>query len=677
MAIVNMQKLSICANQKHRREIVAVLQNMGIIELNMSELEEDPDLQTEDTNSSRTKYEKRAQSFEQALAQLKAYAPQDGDKPGLFFEKKDIPRSRLDEAVRNRHKYNVAAADILQAEKKISECTGIIQKDENQKLALTPWMNLDIPMDFSGTRSTSVLIGTLPGTLTEADVYAAAARNMPEPAAVDAHVVSSENSLTNIVVVCLSREAAQVEENLRASGFSRPSQTEDGTPKQICEKYDAEIEAQKKEIEEQKARIVSYKDWRSDFRLMSDYYTTRADRYRMLGQIPQTKNVFFLEGWLPADKAADVSALLTDRFGAYVETEQKREDELEPTLLHNNPFSRNAEGVLESYGLPQHGRVDPTFVMSIFYVIFFGMMLSDAGYGIVMTIACLVILLKKKKLEEGLAKMLKLFFWCGLSTTFWGFMYGGFFGDAIDVAAKTFFGYTGDTILKPLWFAPLEDPMKLLVYCLLFGLIHLFFGLGMKGYEDLKAKDITGFISDVLSWYLFILGLVLMLVPSSLFASMAGVQITFPAWLNMLARIMAIAGAVIILIMSGRDRGNHWAIRIALGAYDLYGVTSWLSDLLSYSRLLALGMATGVIASVVNMMGSMFGSGPVGVIVFIVVFLLGHTLNIGINALGAYVHTNRLQYVEFFNKFYDAGGRKFNPFRTSSKYFNIKEEKLQ
>ena len=118
---------------------------------------------------------------------------------------------------------------------------------------------------------------------------------MPEPAAADAHVVSSENSLTNIVVVCLSREAAQVEENLRASGFSRPSQTEDGTPKQICEKYDAEIEAQKKEIEEQKARIVSYKDWRSDFRLMSDYYTTRADRYRMLGQIPRREKM----SWSP------------------------------------------------------------------------------------------------------------------------------------------------------------------------------------------------------------------------------------------------------------------------------------------------------------------------------------------------------------------------------------------
>jgi V/A-type H+-transporting ATPase subunit I len=126
--------------------------------------------------------------------------------------------------------------------------------------------------------------------------------------------------------------------------------------------------------------------------------------------------------------------------------------------------------------------------------------------------------------------------------------------------------------------------------------------------------------------------------------------------------------------MSGRKNKN-FIIRIALGAYDIYGVTSWLSDVLSYSRLLALGLATGVIASVINMMGSMFGSGPLKVILFAVIFVLGHTLNIAINALGAYVHTNRLQYVEFFGKFYDAGGKPFVPFRSSTKYIHVKEEK--
>ena len=199
-------------------------------------------------------------------------------------------------------------------------------------------------------------------------------------------------------------------------------------------------------------------------------------------------------------------------------------------------------------------------------------------------------------------------------------------------------------------------------------------GTSIKGYENLKNHDVTGFVSDVLAWYLFILGLVLMLIPSDIFASISGAKTVFPHPVNVLARVMALAGAALILMMGGRDHKN-WGIRIALGAYDLYGVSGWLSDVLSYSRLLALGLATGVICNVINMMAVMGGRGVVGWIVFVIVFLLGHTMNLAINALGAYVHTNRLQFVEFFGKFYDAGGKPFRPFKTVNQYIEIKEEK--
>ena len=217
--------------------------------------------------------------------------------------------------------------------------------------------------------------------------------------------------------------------------------------------------------------------------------------------------------------------------------------------------------------------------------------------------------------------------------------------------------------------------MVLLIWCLLFGVIHLFMGLALKGYEALRDKDYVSFFADVIAWYMLLIGLILMLLPSDLFASIAGMTFSFPPFVNTLAIVLAIAGAVVILFMAGRTSKN-FIIRIALGAYDIYGITSWLSDVLSYSRLLALGLATGVIASVINMMAAMVGgSGFLGPILFIIVFLLGHTLNIGINALGAYVHTNRLQFVEFFGKFYDGGGKKFAPFQTANKYIEIKEEK--
>ena len=211
--------------------------------------------------------------------------------------------------------------------------------------------------------------------------------------------------------------------------------------------------------------------------------------------------------------------------------------------------------------------------------------------------------------------------------------------------------------------------MRLLIYCMLFGLIHLFAGLGMKGYEYLKQKDIVGFISDVIAWYMFITGLVLMLLPTSIFASIAGKQIVFSPEMVTFSKVLTIAGVVIIVLMSGRANKN-WGLRIALGAYDIYGITGWLSDVLSYSRLLALGLATGVIANVINMMASMNGN----IFIFIIVFILGHTLNILINLLGAYVHTNRLQYVEFFGKFYDGGGKAFEPFKIINRYIEIKED---
>ena len=204
-------------------------------------------------------------------------------------------------------------------------------------------------------------------------------------------------------------------------------------------------------------------------------------------------------------------------------------------------------------------------------------------------------------------------------------------------------------------------------------MIHLFTGLAVKGYLCIKDGKMMDFFCDVVLWFMLLVGLILMLLPSSLFASIAQMTIVFPSWLNTLAKVLAAAGALGILLMSGRGRKNP-ALRLALGAYDLYNITGWLSDVLSYSRLLALGLATGVIASVINQMASMLPTNIIGIIFFIIIFIVGHSMNLAINLLGAYVHTNRLQFVEFFGKFYEGGGRPFEPFKENTKYAEIKEE---
>ena len=674
MAIVKMQKLSICANKKDRKQILELLQKMGNMEMTFTDIADDPELKKMDTQAARSKYEKRAQSFEQAVELLRKYAP---EKTGLFSQRTVVDEKELNTAINDRHKYNTEVAAILRAEKKISEYAGTIQRDENAKEALVPWMDLDIPLNAQDTRSACILVGTVPGTITGADLYAAAIRDLEDAPPVSVDVISVVHDITYVTVMCKKDISAKVEENLRSIGFARPSQVVNGIPKDVAAGYDAEIEKLQGEIEKQKEEIASYKDERQIFRIMADYYRSRAEKYRLLGDIPQSDNVFFLEGWVPAEQAEPIAAMMRDKFGAVVELEQAGEDEQEPTLLRNNAFAQPAESVLESYGLPQTSAFDPTFIMMIFYVIFFGMMLSDAAYGIVISIATFIILKKYPRLDEGMKRMMKLFFWCGLSTAFWGFMYGGFFGDVIDIVAKTFFGVQlaeGETLFPALWFVPLKDPMRLLMYSMLFGLIHMFVGMAIKGYVCVKNKDWMSLFVDVICWSAFVLGLVLILLPTDLFAGISQMTFVFPGWLNLLAKIMTFGGMIGIFLFSGRASKN-FGIRLALGAYDIYNVTGWLSDVLSYSRLLALGLATGVIASVINQMGSMVGGGVIGAILFIIIFLVGHVLNLAINMLGAYVHTTRLQYVEFFGKFYEGGGRKFAPFTSKNKYMSLKEEK--
>ena len=390
--------------------------------------------------------------------------------------------------------------------------------------------------------------------------------------------------------------------------------------------------------------------------------------YDALGKIPRSKSAFVITGYAAEDNVPLLAMLVKPFDCSFEADEVPPDDENAPTILSNNAFSATTEGVVASYGLPSRKEMDPTTIMSFFYVFFFGMMLSDAAYGAIIAIACFFLIGKYKDMDPGMKKTMTMFGYCGISTLVWGVLFGGYFGDVVDVVARVFFGKT--VSIPALWFVPLNDPMRLLLYSMLFGLIHLFVGLGIKGYNELKMGDTVGFFCDVVLWYIFLGGLILMLLPSSLFASIAGGQITLPAGLGAAAQPMAIIGLVGLILFSQRDQKNP-VLRLLLGLYEVYGVTSWLSDVLSYSRLLALGLATGVIASVINQMGSMAGSGVVGAVIFAIVFVAGHLLNMAINILGAYVHTNRLQYVEFFGKFYDGSGKPFDPFHAETKYVTV------
>jgi V/A-type H+-transporting ATPase subunit I len=252
-------------------------------------------------------------------------------------------------------------------------------------------------------------------------------------------------------------------------------------------------------------------------------------------------------------------------------------------------------------------------------------------------------------------------------------MFGGYFGDLLDIISEGFFGVK-QVVIPPLWFSPSLEPMRMLSFSMLFGLIHLLTGLTIKLFNILRTKDYKAILYDVVFWYMLILGSVFGLMSVDIFTNTLGLSFILPASAGLVAGIIAAIGAVGIIATNGRESRNPFK-RFLKGLYALYGITGYLSDVLSYSRLLALGLATGVICTVINKMAAMTIGLPIlGPIFFIIIVIGGHIFNIAINVLGAYVHTTRLQYVEFFGKFYDGGGRRFQPLKINTKYFKFKEE---
>ncbi len=672
MAVLQMQRISICALKRDRKDILENLQSMGVIEMNQI-ADEDDGFEKMDTQNARVGFEKKAQLSENALAILESYAPQKQSLLSSLEGKALIGQKKFDSIVAAKETITAKANTLVALNKEIAENKANILKLSNQIESLSPWLNLDVPMNYTGTDKVAMLLGMMAADTAQDAVYAKIATHAQTTDAVDVEIIRTDKDATYLVVFCLREDETAVEEALRAAGFARPSQVVDKKPAEKKADLKAEIKKLNSEIEKKEEEIRSLSSCREDLKIIGDYFRMRADKYEILGTLPQSQRTFVVSGYIPVKAVDAVKKAIGEVYDCVIDVEDLKEDEEAPTILKNNGFSSSMEGVLESYGLPHKGEFDPTTIMSFFYVFFFGMMLSDAAYGAIIAIACFVVLKKYPRMGESMHKSLKMFMFCGISTLVWGILFGGYFGNVVDIVSGTFFG---ETVTVPaLWFIPLNDPMRLLVYSLAFGVIHLFVGLGIKGYMLLKDGKPLDFFCDVVLWYAFLVGLLLMLIPTDIFASIAQAKITFPPFLNMLAKALAIIGVVGLILMSGRENKNP-ALRIALGAYDVYNITGWLSDVLSYSRLLALGLATGVIASVVNQMGSMFGKGIVGIIGFLIVFIVGHTLNLAINLLGAYVHTNRLQFVEFFGKFYEGGGKPFEPFKSDTKYVDIKEETL-
>lgn len=670
MAVVPMKKLLICGMKKHRKPILELLQRQGEVEIS-SVLKEDGTFTKMDVSSAKTVFEKNRAAAEQALQVLERLAPEEKGLLDAFEGRKELSLKEYEENALKQEEVMKTARRLLELEKRAAEEEGAVPKLVQQMDALEPWKDFDLPLDFKGTKQSAAFTGSMPGGTTLEDMYRMMGEYAPQAQTVDISEVSRTKELSCFFVVCSKEEAGAVEDGLRKMNFVRPPLT-NLVPSERRKELEREIDQAKKAAEEAREAIKALAGEREAIKFVMDYYAMRAEKYGVLGGLLQSKRVFFITGFVPENRAEALKEALESRFDALMETEEPDEKDDVPVLLHNNKFAEPVESVVESYSLPARGEMDPSGAVALFYYVLFGLMLSDAAYGLIMVAGCLYCLKKLKNIEPGFEKMLKMFLFCGISTTFWGFMFGSFFGDAVNVIAATFF-HRPDISLPAIWFEPVDIPMKMLVFAFALGILHLFTGLGIKLYSCIKAGSLKDGIYDAGFWYMLVGGSILYLLTMPMFTDMLGLSFVVPAPVGTVSGVLAAIGAVGIVLTSGRESKN-WFKRILKGLYGVYGITSYLSDILSYSRLLALGLATSVISTVFNKMGSMVGDSIPGVIVFILVFLIGHGLNLAINALGAYVHTNRLQFVEFFGKFYEGGGRKFQPFAIHTKYFKVKED---
>lgn len=671
MAVMPMQRIGIYALKSRRKPILELIQRRGVVEIH-AEKAEDAVFRQTDTAPAKARFENNTSTLQAALETLDKLEPEKKSLLAPLEGRTPIPLSRYEETAGAAGKTLRAASRVNALWKKCADDRAEILRLEAQIRMLEPWSRLDVSMRTTGTASTAAFIGSFPAEYTEEALKAEIARGAPEIDGVAVEVLSAGTQQTCAFLLCHASNGAKLEAFLRSIGFTYPADRSKKPPQARMQDLNARIEKLRAEIDGAEAEIRTYAALRGAMQYTIDYFSMRIEKYDVLGRLWQSPHVFVITGYIPAESAPALEKELTEKFEAYVELETPAEDEDVPVKLKNNAFAAPVEGVLESYSMPGRKEIDPSTLMAVFYYFLFGMMLSDAGYGLLMVIGCGIALAKFKNMEESLRKFLKMFLYCGISTVFWGAMFGSFFGDAVTVIGKTFFNV--DIAIPALWFTPLNEPMRLLLFSFLIGVIHLFAGLGAQFYQLARQGLWKDAIFDVVFWYMLVGGGILYLLSMQMFADMVSLGFTLPAAVGTAGAIAAGIGAVGIVLTAGRESRSPFK-RLLKGLYGLYGVSSYLSDILSYSRLLALGLATGVIASVFNQMGAMLGNSPAGVAVFVFAFLVGHTLNLGINVLGAYVHTNRLQFVEFFGKFFEGGSRKFNPFSAKTKYFKITEEK--
>lgn len=647
-----MKRLRVIGFAEERNDLLQQLLHLGCVEI--SEPEDkvtDPEwtaLLRRDT-SALSQRKAEASALTSALEALDKYAPA---KKGLFTKRKPISEAAFFQ--------EEAKAAALRHAEEINQCTHEISRlysaenKLNASLAsLLPWAELDLPLEQQGTAHTQLMLGTTPAA-SDADALRG---ELQEAAPLSELIdVSQDKDQRYYLLVVHNSDAEAALAALRPHSFSLVRFKDlRGTPRENIDRIRAEIQSLQDQRQDQQGRIAAQKDQRAALQLAQDRAHQEINREAVAERFLTDGRIFFAEGWIPAEKVQDFSKLLSS-FTCAWETADPAEGDAVPTLLKNPKWMDCINMVTEMYSLPAYNGIDPNPLYFFWYVFFFGFMFADVAYGIIIFLGCLAII-KLFHPKNTLGRMMQLGLWLGGSTAICGIFVGGFFGNVLEVIYDTFL----PNAVMPGWMAkfcsglivnPVNDPMTVLIIAVAIGCVHLIMGQCIHiymGFRDGKVSGGVDALLDVVPWWIVFAGIAVIALLGS--------------------PVLLIIGVLSLIATQGRHAKGFFR-KFFGGVKSLYDITSWLSDVLSYARLMALMLATSVIAQVFNTLGAL----PRNIIVFVLVFLIGHVFNIGVNLIGTYVHAARLQYLEYFGKFYKEGGIPFRPLKYDTKYVDINDE---
>ncbi|MBE7066315.1 MAG: hypothetical protein E7385_02060 [Ruminococcaceae bacterium] len=660
MAVVSMRKISFIGLKKDERDIINTLIKFGAVEINENIIPDNNDTTYSEVKTVSPEINSIKQEQSRLQAAMKLLEGYDTRKKPLFHVLRDISEKDFEEVISRKADYFNKIDEI---ERVLAEISTL--KAENIGInktisSLTVWTDYAGRLSDNKTKTTKTVFCShssqeiLNDIIKEVQdenlpIYVNTVRSTKDGAFFTITYHHSVENITDSLILkyqCVRHEFESVD-------------TPSASIQQLRDQLDANIDR----ITCLEESFAEYGSLLPDLEILYDASTIEIAKVTAHEKMSTTRCTFMFEGWIPQKSESEIAACLSQDYICHMNFRDPEDDEQVPTLQQNNILGSTVESMGNMYSVLSYRSLDPSTIGGFFFIFFFGLMLSDAGYGVLVTLVC-AILLKFVKMQKSMKRFMTLFLFAGISTIFWGALFGSWFGNLAYTLSL------GSFTIKPLWFDPIANTDHFMAFSMLLGVIHMYVALGFNAANMIRRGKWVDALCDVGFWYIFYTGEILFLVPYIPYYNELPIANTLPK----IGMPLLIVGFLLILFTKGRKSKNIF-VRLFGGVTCVYSLVSMLSDILSYTRLMAMGLATGVIINVFNEIAAMAGglAGGFGwrIIFFIIVFVIANIFNLLINMLGSYVNSCRLMYIEFFGKFYEGDGKEFEPLIQETEYINI------